>query len=1321
MPKWTDEQKQVIDYRGGNLLVAAAAGSGKTAVLVERIISMLTDEAHPVSLEELVVMTFTEAAAAEMRERIRTALEEKLLEQPNNARLIRETGSIQNANICTIHAFCKRLITENYAAIDLDPGFRIGDQGEVKLLQADIIEDLMEARYEEADERYLRFVDRFAHGKADAGIDELILKLYEFSQANPWPQEWLADQRAEFAADTPDKEPAWARWYFEQLKRRLSDSFSVLKEAQEICEDVDGPESYLPTIFAEQKQLLEALSAKNLTELVEKISAFSFGRMRPSKSPYREAAAGMRNGVKKSMQKLAADLCAPNEADKAILENGVRESMLMLLDLVEEFAARFAEEKEKRHMLDFNDLEHYALRVLYTGEGAERRPSRVADDYALRLCEIMVDEYQDSNAVQEALIWALSAERFGRADVFLVGDVKQSIYGFRLARPKLFLDKYDDADYPKIELAKNFRSREAIIESVNSVFFRIMQKSVGGIDYTEQAALHLGRVDADEPAEKADSEAARDMHTELLLSVDDLADEALNAKELEAKMIAQRIRALVAEGYHYRDIVILMRSPGAWADTLVEVLGADGIPAYATASEGYFSAVEVETVLALLSVIDNPRQDIALAAVMHSPLFGFTDEELALIAAGCGSLQRSLADGQEQENALKARGEAFAHGAVSEFALGQEPVGKAARDFEGAEREALFAQEDVSVLHRNMDRDTDVLSNAAELAAEKEAAFAAFSEKLSVLTPELREKVLAFWAAIDSYRELSHYLSIHELLHEIYERTGYYNYVTAMPAGEKRRANLDALVDSALAFEETSYRGLFHFIRYIEKLRKHEEDQGEASIYTDQDELVRIMSIHKSKGLQFPVVILAGMARRFNRMDLREKILIDPMLGVSCDHIDLKRHVRIPSMKRAAVKEKLAADLMGEELRVLYVAMTRAQDKLIMTAHVSSGKKLDMILDTCGEEQPVFGEKILGAGNMLDWILMAQSGHFVEADAKNLLAEAPSKMVLRLISAQAMMKEQEEALKDTATLSEELAALLDVPDEEKDERLRRDFAFRYAHEAATRMYPKHSVSEIKEAQRMEYENDPYVVASGAELSAQGNVSYAVSDTAANEMNVQSWDALAGAGQDDRQEMFAQERAEADLPPELTADILDKAQRMEHEDNLHVSTAGADAPFYKGGGAARGNAYHRAFACYDYSRGFEQLSEQLSARERKMLDRGRFMAFVDSGLGRRFAKAQAEGRLYREQHFMKQVPYNYLFPDSDVDEPVLLQGVIDAYVLEDDGIVLVDYKTDRADEAVLRSRYKQQLTLYADALAEILGLPVKERLIYSVHLSRAFAV
>ena len=986
--------------------------------------------------------------------------------------------------------------------------------------------------------------------------------------------------------------------------------------ALSICAEPDGPESYLTNVAQEKQALQYAAAAEDLSELVLRTQAIRYDRLKPTKSALKTRVTAIRDEVKKDTKDIAGLPVALDPEAEEKMEAGIECSLRGLVRLTKKFSARYQEEKEKRHVLDFSDLEHKALEILYTtdAEGV-RHPSAIADDVAQQYREILVDEYQDSNFVQEELIRALSAARFGRPDVFQVGDVKQSIYSFRQARPDLFLMKYQDPDYPKIELSRNFRSRNEVVRAVNRVFHRVMRPMLGGIDYNEKVALHYGYPKAPE-SEDIDPR----YQTELLLlevskeTSEELFGAQMSKEEAESHMIAERIQRLHADGVKYRDMVILLRSPGSWADTLVEILGADGVPAYCTSNEGYFDTVEVETVLALLDVIDNPQQDIPLAAVLHSPIYRFTDEELAALVAHFGSLQAALPQVSEAN-------------AADGTADGSADVSDCGR----AEADAVDGP-----------------------SAENEAK--------PPLAPALQAKLDHFCADLARYRAMAHYLSIHELLYRIFDETGYDHYVSAMPAGRRRKANLDAMIDMALSFEKTSYKGLFDYIRYIEKLKKYDSDQGEATVFSDQDDLVRIMSIHKSKGLQFPVVFLSGMSRKFNTRSLNEAVLVDAELGIGCDYVDLENKVKIPSLKRAAIRKKLETDQLGEELRVLYVAMTRAEEKLILTATTGDIEKL--LQKYPDADAPLSGAALESARCYLDWIMMAEG-------AEKLQRVGATRDVIELFDYTLhdihLAAEQTalNRLRQAEKLQQAVAAV--DPGAASYVEAMADLSYHYPHAAATRLYPKHSVSEIKETAMEAFE-----------------------------------EAHARAGREHWQ-------------LKVDHSETDPSGRTQEKPVHYQEKAGADV----------GDAYHHALEKYDYldtADFMAQLEKKLPEAEYKLVNPKRFQAFLQSPLAARFRKAQAADTLYREQHFMKQVPNDYLFPGSDTSEPVILQGIIDAFFIEDGEIVLVDYKSDHVREAeTLIGRYQKQLELYAEALEKITGLRVKEKLIYSIILERTIPV
>ena len=1318
MALWTEEQKAVIAHREGNLLVSAAAGSGKTAVLVEHVLSLILEE--NASLSSLVLMTFTEAAAEEMKERIKKRLEEHL-QKGYDKRILREIALLPTANISTIHAFCKRLIEENYAGLSIDAHFRIGDTGEMSLLQSDILEELLEEEYERKEESFLAFVDQFSMGKKDKGIEELILKLYNLASAMPFPKAYLQGLLEEDAHSRREK---WEKDLYIDMKSRLENLSLLYEEALDLCREPNGPIEYEERILEERDQCLALVHTDSLEELVRGLENLSFGRLKSTKAEGKELVKSLRERGKKTLKTWQENYrLLPEELEEEVEEKG-QKRILELVRLCLLFLERYQKEKEERAVLDFSDLEHFALKLLYKdgedksieeeaeieaeeeieadaeigedaeieadaeteheiesgkdgakeiGRGKEQkvRYSALADELAKSYREILVDEYQDSNLVQEYIVRALSQERFGKPNVFQVGDVKQSIYRFRMARPELFLEKYHDENYPKIFLRKNFRSDEGVLSAVNTLFFKIMKKDFGGIEYDLENSLFLGKLrteearqeessgekqgeevkaqSGEEHKEKPESEAPitgkqRRDQTELLLlelektaSTGEEGDEdskeddskgedgnsasnsssgkSLSKLELECKMIAAKVRELLEKGYAYKDMVILLRSPHSVSREMVDIFGKEGIPAYAELKTGYYSAVEVETVLSFLAIIDNPRQDIPMAAVLRSPLFSFTDEELGQIVLVKGSLYEKPYD-KSKENAVN-----------------------------------------------------------LSLQAEKE------------LSPGLEEKWQNFQNKLERYRRLSRSLRLHSLLTLIYEETDYYNYVRALPLGEKRQANLDQLLEDAKQFEKGSYSGLFHFIRYIEKVKKQEQDQGEATVFSEKDDLLRIMSIHHSKGLQFKVVFLSQLHKTFNKMDSKAKMLMDSELGLAADYLDLETRIKYPSLHKIAIKEKGERESLGEELRVLYVAMTRAEEKLILTGVCKNEEDL---IKKFPVQERLSLEDIRGATSYLAWILMAYSRSFFESTKTEEIA-------LRFISKEDLEENEGKAMGEAISLEKKLYEFLGTGREktEAEKLMEEHFSYVYPFEKSTHRSPKYSVSLLKMKAMEEH---------GESISETGQEGRAVAPEWDEEKLDKAEEIAEGL---ESQEHSTKDKGEGNTET--------KQQAKENQDSPLIQKMKAEG---KNIGAAIGDSYHHALAFYDYSKDISQLSDFLSSEEYGLLNQEKLKKFLDSPLGQLFAKAYKENSLYREQHFMQEVEYEKLFPEDGGDnvEKVILQGIIDAFIMEEEGIILVDYKTDRVkDGEELRNRYQKQIDLYSEALEQILGKKVKRRVLYSFSL------
>lgn len=1185
---WTSEQKEVIDLRDCNILVSAAAGSGKTAVLVERILSLLMDERHPAEIDRMLIVTFTNAAAGEMRDRIRERLEEKLEEELKPGmmeHLQRQSALLQNAQISTIHSFCQYVIRNYFHTIDLDPDFRIADDGEQKLLQSDVLEQLLEEKYAEKSEGFLHMVESIATGRDDRVLENIVLQLYHFSMSFPWPQEWLDQCRREYEAENVEAflDMPWIAELVKVVKIQTGDLVQMTSRALELCREEHGPYMYEEALQSDLEMMEQLQTLKTYRELgnavrsMEKWKTLSSKRDDQVDPQIRDRVKGIRDEVKKNFTKMRDTyFYAPPEALCEQMKH-CRPMMEELLDLTTEFADRYTQEKRKRNLCDFNDLEHLALQILLERKGGSCTRTQAARDLAEYYQHIMIDEYQDSNLVQEMILTGICGEPEGIHNLFMVGDVKQSIYRFRLARPELFMGKYETYDLlegsnRRIDLHKNFRSRAQVLESANEIFDKIMDRDLGKVAYDEAARLYPGA--AFEEAPDPDSYGSE----MLLLDLAGHEEAEETDRELEARMIGRRILELMQtqkiwdkneKSYRpvqFGDIVILLRTVTGWAENFAKVLGNMGIPVFAGARSGYFSAPEVQTVLALLKVIDNPCQDIPLTAVLYSPIGKKTPQQLA---------------------ELKSRGE-----------------GKA------------FYQ---------------ICMEAKELCP--------------------------FFAMLERFREKAVYTPMQELLWEILDDTGYLDYVTAMPGGRQRRANLNMLVEKAAVYETGSYHGLYHFVRYIENLHKYEIDFGEAMSGGEESHMVRIMSIHKSKGLEFPVVFVAGMGKNLNQTDSATQLVTHMDLGIGCDDVDPVLRVSKSTLFKNFVKMQIRNENLGEELRVLYVALTRAKEKLILTG-ASDG--LDKKLAKWSERLQPWQKKLsftdrIQAKCDLDWIMPVI-----------LSEEAMAGITLSVCTVQELLEGEAERQSEYLIQEQEL---LEMPlgmvfDTEAKEELEISLAYRYPYEKEETIPGKVSVSELKHMSQKEEETESIRLVPETEEEGQGQSTV------------------------------------------IMPKFLQEATEMS--------------------GAGRGTVYHKIMEKLYFDRDVEEQLRELRSRgmvtekDLECVNPLKITKMCATPLGRRMARAQRKGQLFREQQFVLELPARELNPKWNSEEQILVQGIIDAYFIEKDHMVLVDYKTDFVkfkEASSLYEKYRVQLGCYKKALESLTGYQVKEQVIYSFCLDR----
>ena len=1238
--KWTLAQKNAIDTRDCNVLVSAAAGSGKTAVLVERIISMITDPDKNIDIDRLVVVTFTKAAAAQMKDKIRKALDSMLDENPGDVNLLRQITLLNNAQITTIDSFCLWIIRNHFPEVNLDPGFRIMDEGEKKLIENDVLEDVLEEFYAEADEEFFNLVDAFGMGRDDSGLVSIIDKIYRFSRSNPWIDEWFDECMKVYDDETYDN-PAIKELH-DSIINALLDYRDKYNRLVAICSEPAGPAAYTSALQSDLLGINEMINSQDFGELGRKVRTFSFEALSRKKDAgadpdIKEYIKGQRKLFKDYIGRLNDKIFLKDDEGIFADMQGAGIQIRTLLKVAKVYAKRVSEVKREKGIIDFNDMEHLALSILVKKEAGKLVYTETADKLANRFEEILIDEYQDSNQLQEVILNAVSKTRLSgeNNNIYMVGDVKQSIYKFRLACPELFIEKYDTyvetGDNVRIELQKNFRSRENVLECANDVFSHIMNKNFSGIGYDESVRLNAGFP----YPEYSDSNYGDDANksTDVILISSENEEEA-TTRELEADRLAKLIEGIVASGVNvydadeniyrpaeYRDIVILTRSVTGWADTFADALMDRGIPAYTDSSTGYFSVREIQVILSMLTIVDNPVQEISLAAAMMSYFGGFTAAELGMVR----KLGREYADKNVHNNLYEHL--------------------KAVAALGGADKT----------------QETNV--------------------------KQLSGKCALFLAKLTEYRDKSSVEPLYDLCWEMIYDSGYYDYVGTMPAGAQRQANLNVLLERAAGYGKSSYSGLFNFLRYIERLKKFDEDFAEGAASLDNENLVRIMSIHKSKGLEFPIVILAGAHKNINFMDATAPVLVDQNLGIAVDYVDLERRTKTPTIIKGAMARRIVRESIAEEERLLYVAMTRAREKLIITGVV---KDADKTLD-----------KYRGSAEQL-----AADGMLSFADSENI------KNYLDMIMPVCLM--------DSDKLKGSFKVMVDAGENSEADAAETGNSFETGNVTDT--------DAVKAGEAPDGNNE------AGYPSLDELPEYVPADNASSRMKLTVSQLKAMQAEDDSEENAymddsVKEAFEKEAYDEQATDNGNRDGQTDSETIAELSNfiipkfiSGEEV---KLAANERGSAYHRVMECLDYSVSVN--IEGVKADINRMFETGKMNelqvksvnpwdinTFVQSDTGRRVANAMNNGSVRREQPFV----FEY--------EGQLIQGIIDLYFEEDGELVLVDYKTDRvmkgeAGEKELVKRYAIQLDYYEKALTQLTGKNVKEKIIYSFALGKGLSV
>ncbi|MGE5675932.1 MAG: helicase-exonuclease AddAB subunit AddA [Mycobacterium leprae] len=1294
-PRWTAEQEQAIKAGGNNILVAAAAGAGKTATLVERVIRRLADPQDPLDVDRLLVVTFTEAAAAEMRERIGSALQTALAQQPENARLQRQLALLGRASISTLHSFCLGLLRQYFYRLGLDPALTVMGEHEAMLLRHEVLDSLFAKRFDAetptgaelqgGDGPFFALVERYGGGRDDEGLKQLVLALYDYVQSLPWPEQWLAEAAASFAVapEAAIESLPWWQTLYTQMRLELIQATTALEAALRLTRLPGGPAAYSDTLQRELETTQVALAAHSKwEELAPAVSAIVFERLPSMKKGsadehLQEQTKKLRDQARRAVKGLQEVYFSRTAAEWVSDLQWVAPHLLTLVELVQEFDGSFRRAKAEQSTVDFNDLERFALKLLIDSEAStgEFRPSDVARELRERYAEVLVDEYQDINSLQDAILAMVA-----RADIpnrFMVGDVKQSIYRFRHANPSLFLRKYlsyepwREADLAaevaqvsagegstgetngrRIVLGANFRSRSGVVNAVNFLFRQIMTVSVGEVGYDKDAELvcrasypiREDGVDGEYPVEvhlldrtteveavqsAADELAEADADSEPAAAVVDVLQELaeLTAAEREARLVTRRIKEMVdgtaeqrpmlvydkeLQGYRrlrFRDIVILLRATSGRADLYLEAMNQAGIPAYAQLNTGYFAATEVAVMLSLLQVLDNPRQDIPLVAVLRSPIVGLNSSELARIRL--------------------------------------------------AEPKASFY---------------DALKAASEV--EDNTGLAAALKK--------------FLQALEEWRTAVRRTPLSQVVWRIYQETGYLRYVGGMPGGVQRHANLLALYDRARQFDQFARQGLFRFLRFIEQLRESNTDLGAAPALGEGEDVVRVMSIHKSKGLEFPVVFVADMGKSFGRQDQQGDLLLQRHLGFGPQLIDPEQRTKYPTLAWHAVREAIRLEALAEEMRVLYVALTRARERLILVGSVRGlPEAIGRWSMTAASQGWALPDSLLAtASTYLDWIGPALARHqdgavlrpeVTAPGPETAVAADASRWTIHLWDAEAQQSLVQPDQTDAAVTVDwaqvfalqplAITCRTDTPQE-----LERRFSWQYPFVGGVRRFAKLSVTELKGHFQPEGED----ALPGAAIPAVAEEAPAGTVVSGRKP------AARMGGRLERRPQFLQETRKSMSSTEfgtlmhLVLQHLDLTQPLDVV-NVDVQVA--------------------------------QLTERqlITPQQAEVVDRQAIAAFFGTPVGQ-LMRSNPDG-VRREVSFTLGLPaaevYTDLEPATTAGEIVVVQGMIDALVESGDGFILVDYKTDKRDPEEAAKAYHGQVQIYRRAVEEILNKPVRE--------------
>lgn len=1207
--KWTNEQLQAIQEKDSNILVAAAAGSGKTAVLVERIIHKIIDE--QMDIDKILVVTFTNAAASEMRERILEAIYKKLEENPENVHLQRQIILLNKASICTIHSFCLDVIHNHFYEIDLPSNFKIADTAEIDLLKQEVLDDLFEQKYTENNKDFIELLENYTNYRGDEALQELVLKIYKFIQSSPFPIKWLQEKLELLKIEDKDiSQTIWGKLIIQAVEDDIQESIMQLETVKSKMALYPEMTKFYQKICEDLIILKDLQNYNSWDELYIKLLNFNFSKWPVDKkvtNDLKEDSKEIRDKVKKHIKEKTAKLlsCSQEQAVKDL--KIITPILEKLANLVTEFTKNFAEKKKEKNCIDFNDIEHFALKILLD---ENNNPTEVAKKYKEKFEEIAIDEYQDSNLVQEAILTSISKGN----NIFMVGDVKQSIYKFRQARPELFLQKYDEyknkeekaqEDNLKIQLFRNFRSRQNILNITNLVFESIMSKELGDINYNENEYLNYG-ANYPEPEEIKNYAGIAELDI-----IDLKEDESITAFEgeedeeeqekveddvLEAKFVANKIQELLNSDYMvfdkkqgYRkirpkDIVILLRATSNLSPIYEKELSDLELPVFSDTSGTYLDTVEIQTILSVLKIIDNPLQDIPLVVVLRSSICNFTDNDLITI------------------------------------------------------------------------RLTDRNCNFYE----------ALIKTRIICDGDLKDKIESFLEKLEKWKSISQYMPLDEFIWQIYLDTGYYQYVGLLPNGAMRQANLKTLFEKAKQYEKASFKGLFNFIQFIDKLKKQNGDLASAKLIGENEDVIRIMSIHKSKGLEFPVVFLCNSHKKFNMQDLNDNILLHQDIGFGPTIMDATRKIKYSSIAKDAIKLKMKQETLSEEQRILYVALTRAKEKLYITGRSKDFTKYvqdkNKVLEMYESENIKLDAKLMKKANSyLDWIMYV----YLFNQGRTIILKGESYKLSDIITLNVSNKKDllktlaKEEVVEQIDLKEKIGQILknksDEENKKSEQALKELLEWKYDYIVDTTLPTKSSVTKIKQEK------------------------------------IKLEEILKGI-----------ESEEVEYKKSYTPKFMQEDKKISN--------------------AEKGTLVHLCIQRLDERKDYELKDIQnmiLNLVEKEIITKNEADA-IDVNLIYQYTKSQLFEELRQAKEVHKEQPFYINIPAKDVvseaensKKNILVQGIIDLYYIDkNDNLVLIDFKTDyisnepNAKEKILE-KYKVQLEIYKTALEQALGRKVNK--------------